>query len=111
MSEIPTHGVQCPQCGGRIPVSKLIFREGFRCVRCETPLYVSGAYSRVLLLLSALASLAIFWLLGVRDLRLFLFCIPLAFLILTLVVRVAPFVIRPRLYAGRPSSITKLDLS
>jgi hypothetical protein len=72
---------------------------------------VSPTYSRVLALLSILASLAVLWELGIHDLRLFFFFLPLAYFILTLMVRVAPFVVPPRLYAGKPSVITKLDFS
>jgi hypothetical protein len=104
-------GVRCPQCGRRMPLSKLLFREDFRCIGCQVPLHISVAYSRVLVLLSALASLVLLWELGVRDLRLFLFYLPIGFLILTIMVRVAPFFVRPRLYVGKPSAITKLDLS
>jgi hypothetical protein len=58
------------------------------------------------------SSLVLLWELGIRDLRLFLFYLPLGFLILTLMVRVAPFLVPPRLYVGKPpSAITKLDLS
>jgi|SRR5260370_15146427 len=104
-------GVRCPQCGRRMPLSKLLFREDFRCIRCQVQLHVSVAYSRVLVLLSALTSLAVLWGLGIRDLRLFLFYLPLGFVILTVVVRVAPVVVPPRLYVGKPSVITELDLS
>jgi hypothetical protein len=103
--------VRCPQCGRPMPLSKLLFREDFRCMGCHVPLHVSVAYSRVLVLLSALASLVLLWELGIRDLRLFFFLLPLGFLILTLIVRAAPFVVPPRLYIGKPSVITKLDLS
>jgi len=79
--------------------------------RVSGPLHVSVAYPRVLVLLSALASLVLLWKLGIRDLRLFLFYLPLGALIMTLMVRVAPFVLPPRLYVGKPPSfITKLDL-
>ncbi len=95
-----------------MPLSKLVFREDFRCIRCQVPLHVSVAYTRVLVLLSAFASLALLWILGIRDLRLFLFCLPLGFLILTVIVRAAPFVVPPRIRLGKPpSAITKLDLS
>jgi len=95
-----------------MPPSKLVFREDFQCIGCQVPLYVSVTYSRVGVLLSAAISLALLWELGIRDLRLFFFFLPLAFFILTIIVRVAPFVVPPRLYAGkRPSAVTKLDLS
>src|ERR1700686_3887301 len=110
--QVPTEerrGVRCPQCGRRMPCSKLPFREDFRCIQCQVPLHVSVAYSRVLVLISAFASLVLLWELGIRDLRLFLFCLPLGFLIMTLMVRVAPFLVTPRLYVGKPPSfITKL---
>jgi hypothetical protein len=64
-----------------------------------------------MVLLSAFISLALLWGLGIRDLRLFLFFLPLGFLILTFVARLAPFVVRPHLYLGKPSAITELDLS
>ena len=103
--------MRCPQCSRRMPPSKLIFREDFRCIQCHVPLHAPVLYSRVLVLLSAFLSLALLWISGIRDLRLFLFCLPLGFLILTVVVRVAPLVVVPRLYVGKPSVITKLDLS
>ena len=104
-------GVQCPQCGRRMPPSKLLFREDFRCIQCQVPLYVSVTYTRVGVLLCATTSLALLWEVGIRDIRLFFFFLPLAYFILTLFVRVAPFVSPPRLYAGKPPSvITKLDL-
>jgi hypothetical protein len=113
--QMPTEerrGVRCPHCGGRIALSKLVFREDFRCIRCQVPLHVSIAYSRVLVLLSAFTSLALLWILGIRDLRLFLFYLPLGFVILTVIARVAIFVVPPRIHLGKPPSvITKLDLS
>jgi uncharacterized paraquat-inducible protein A len=105
-------GVSCPQCGRRMPLSKLLFREEFQCIGCQVPLHVSVAYSRVLVLVSAFTSLVLLWAFGIRDIRLFFFYLPLGFFILTLMVRVAPFLVPPRLYVGKPpSAITKLDLS
>jgi hypothetical protein len=104
-------GVRCPQCGRRMPLSKLIFRENFRCIRCHVPLHVSVAYSRVLVVLSAVVSLALLWGVGIRNLWLFVLLLPLGFLILTLMVRAAPFVVSPRLNVGKPTAMTKLDLS
>jgi uncharacterized membrane protein YfcA len=112
--QMPTEerrGARCPQCGRKISPSKFLFREDFRCIGCQVPLHVSLAYSRVLVLLSAFASLILLWELGIRDLRLFLFYLPLGFVILTVVARVALLVVPPRVYVGKPSVITKLDLS
>jgi hypothetical protein len=85
-----------------MPCSKLVFREDFRCIRCQVPLHVSLAYSRALVLLSVLTSAVLLWAVGIRDLRLFLFYLPVGFLILTVIVRIAPFVVPPRLNVGKP---------
>lgn len=105
-------GARCPECGRRVPLSKLMFREDFRCIRCQATLHVSVGYSRLLVLLSALASLALLWECGIKDLWLFILLLPVGFLLLTLIVRAAPFVVPPRLHAGKPpTAITKLDLA
>ena len=101
---------QCPQCNGKIPVSKSLFREGFRCPRCDVPLRVATVYSRVLVVLSAAASFIVLWELGLRDLRIFLLCLPVGVLILTVLVRVAPFLVAPRLDLGSSDRATSLDL-
>jgi len=94
-----------------MPSSRLLFRQDFRCIQCQVPLYASSTYSRVPSVVSILFSLALLWELGIRDLGLFFFFLPLAYFILTLMVRVAPFLVPPLLYAGKPSAITKLDLT
>ena len=107
-----TRRVRCPRCGGQIPVSKVVFREDLHCARCGVPLHVGVTYSRVLVLLSLLVSLAALWVTGIRDVRLLLFYLPLGFLILTVVVRLAPLVVPPGLQLGKPTTgITRLDLS
>jgi hypothetical protein len=68
------------------------------------------------MVLSLAASAVLLWAAGIRDFRQFLFSsllyFPITFLILSVLVRVAPFVVPPRLYIGKPPSvITKLDLS
>jgi hypothetical protein len=103
--------VRCPQCSGRVHISMLLFRKDSRCIRCRVPLHVSPAYSRALVLLSAFTSIVLLWELGIRDLRFFLFYLPVGFLVLTIMVRVAPFVVAPRLYVGKLTATTTLDLS
>jgi|HubBroStandDraft_6_1064221.scaffolds.fasta_scaffold835822_2 hypothetical protein len=110
MKEDGTFRVRCPECHGQTPCSKLLFREDFRCIRCQVPLHVSLTYSRALVLLSALTSAVLLWAVGIRDLRLFLFYFPLGFLILTAMVRIAPFVVPPRLYVGKPGNPAVLTL-
>jgi hypothetical protein len=103
--------VTCPQCGARWWPSKLIFRRDFRCSRCQSILHVSPTYSRALVLLSAFTSLALLWLLGIRDLRLCLFYVPVGFLVLTIMVRFVPLILAPRLFVGELSRTTGLNLS
>lgn len=100
----------CPRCQARIPISKLIFREEFRCGRCGTPLRVSANYSRALVLASELLSFALLWAAGIRNLWLFVLLLPLGFPILTILVRVAPYVVHPHLQTSEHSAFTKLDL-
>lgn len=110
-SKVESRYVCCPSCGARMSISKLFFREDFQCSRCQIPLHVSVTYSRVLVLLSGLISFVLLWALGIRNFWLFLLFLPLGFPILTVVVRIAPFVMRPHLlYVGKPSVFTKLDL-
>jgi len=93
-----------------MPISKLVFREDFRCVRCQTPLYVSVGYSRVLAVLCELISLVVLWTLGIGYVWLLLLFLPLSFVLMTVAVRVVPFIVRPRLYVGKRSTFVKLDL-
>src|SRR6266704_1744049 len=102
--------VCCPHCDARISISKRIFREDLQCSRCQTPLHVSVNYSRALGLLSGLLSFVLLWVVGIRNLWLLLLFLPFGFLILTVVVRVAPFIVHPRLYVGKPSFFVKLGL-
>ena len=108
--EPPARYVCCPHCGARMPISRLFFRDDLQCSRCQTPLYVSVNYSRALVLLSGLISFVLLWAVGIRNIWLFLLFLPLGFPILTVMVRVAPILVYPRLYTGKPSTITKLDL-
>jgi hypothetical protein len=93
-----------------MPISKLLFRQDLQCSRCQTPLYVPANYSRALVLLSGLISLTLLWAVGIRNLWLFVLFLPLALPILTVVVRVVPFIVHPRLEVGKPSVFAKLDL-
>jgi hypothetical protein len=67
---------------------------------------------RTLFLLCYGIALALIWASGKRDmLRLSLYFLPTAFLILMIGVRVAPFVVGPIMLAGKPPShITTLNL-
>jgi hypothetical protein len=106
--------VRCPQCGGRIPLSKEVFREDFHCLRCEAPLHVSVWYSRFLALLSLAIAMALLRAGGASDLWSIVFFIPLGFIILTVLVRTVVFVVPPRVCVGTAfrgfTTFTTLDL-
>ena len=84
---------------------------------------VSATYARVLMLLSFLAAEILLWITNIRQLFYptlgvpfgFLVSVslgfPLAFLILTVLVRTAPRVVKPRLVTRDLGSLTALDLS
>jgi len=80
-------------------------------VRCCTVLHVSPTYGRALVLLSALVGFVLTWGVGVRDVvRLSLFGLPLAFLVGTVMIRVAPHLVAP-VFVPRDEAITTLGLS
>lgn len=102
--------VSCPSCSAQLPISKSLFRQDLRCSRCQTRLHVSVNYSRALILLSAGLSLVLLWAAGIRNLWLFVLYLPLGFTIATVVVRIAPFIVRPPLRVGEPGFFVRLDL-
>ncbi len=80
-------------------------------MRCGGLLYVSEAYARTFVIISAIVGFILVWIVGVRDVVDFcLFWIPTAYSVLTVVARVAPFVWPPVLIAQRSSHITTLGL-
>jgi hypothetical protein len=106
---------ECPQCGHRTRPSKEVFRKGFRCPQCGVSLYVSVAYLRILFVCSAVVGLTLVGLVvGIRNpLRLFVFGIPLGFVALMAIARIAPYFKLPIFLLRDPediASITTLDL-
>jgi len=104
-------GLQCPSCRSLATASKLIFSEGFRCPGCGIRLQVSPAYTRALLLISCVIGILLVWLAGVRGVVHFcLFWTPTAFVVLSVVVRIAPHLLRPILIRRQQSHVTTLGL-
>ena len=65
----------------------------------------------MLVIISAIVGFILVWLVGTGDaLHFCLFWIPTAFVVLTVAVRVAPFVLPPMLIARRPRHVTTLGL-
>ena len=96
---------KCPVCSSPIYATEGVFRRYFSCKRCHSALRVSPTYLRNLFLLCYGIALALLWASGKRDmLRLSLYFLPTAFLVLMFVVRIAPFVVGPTMLAGDPPS-------
>jgi predicted RNA-binding Zn-ribbon protein involved in translation (DUF1610 family) len=106
---------ECPRCSHVIAPSRQIFRKEYRCPKCGARLYVSVAYLRSLFVGSAVIGIALAAsTVGIQNVpRPFIFGIPLGFMVLMVLVRVAPYLRMP-LFLLRdpdyPTSITTLDL-
>ena len=114
--------VPCPACSTPIEISQAAFRLDFQCPRCGVALAVSVLYSRVVVLISILLGYALSWKIAVPELRQYfydflwkfcLFWIPIGYIVLILLVRIAPFLVKPALVLRPPFDVylTSLDLS
>ena len=114
--------VTCPACSSPVGVSRLVFRPDFRCSHCGAALKPSLLYTRMVVLVGVILGYSLAWEAGIRGPVSRLFCvpfgfillsIPLAFLVLMLLVRIAPFLARPTLVIRGPiaSYLTTLNLS
>ena len=100
--------MRCPNCHRRVPFEKGLFR-GTRCMGCNLTLRVSQTYSRVLVLVAMFAAQALLWAsntrklfypsLGVEFGFLASLCLgfPVAFFILSVMVRTIPRLTPPTL--------------
>jgi hypothetical protein len=114
--------VACPACSVAIELSRSVFLLDFRCPHCGAELKVSPLYTRLVVLLGVLLGYALAWVATMRGPRscfmdipsyFYLLCLPVTFLILPFVCRIAPFLIRPTLVARHPfeSHLTTMNLS
>jgi hypothetical protein len=109
--------VACPSCSNPVKITRSIFR--FRCPHCDASLEVSALYTRSIVLLSVLLGYAFAWEIGTLGPRFcfgvpwgfLLFWAPIGFLVLTLLVRIAPFLVKPKLVLRRPNDGTTLNLT
>jgi hypothetical protein len=109
------HKSACPSCATAIEMSRAAFRSNFRCPHCGVALQVSPLYSRVLVVLSFLVGYALAWEIGAYLFGVpwgfFILCIPFAFFVAILFVRIAPVLVPPKLVLNRPSRfLTTIDL-
>jgi hypothetical protein len=114
--------MHCPNCHCKVVFELGLFR-GTRCKRCNSTILISSAYMRALMMLSLLIAWIFLWVFKVPTLlspslgTVFGFLatagsgFPLAFLILTVLVRTVPHLIPPILVIRHPSTVTTLDLS
>ena len=113
--------MECPNCQHQVVFRKEMFR-GVRCRVCNATLLVSQTYSRVLVVFSLLIAWTLLWVLNVRSLFypslgvpfgfLASLCLafPLAFLILTVLVRTVPRLVPPKIVLRHCGAITTLNL-
>ncbi len=104
--------IQCPRCLVSIVVPKSIYRTGGRCTECGTELRVSPTYERVLSALSMSAGVVLLWVVHVRVLAFFVFVVPMWLVVLSVMVRVVPYFVPPRLeLRGSPEAVLTLGLT
>src|SRR5208282_219985 len=94
----------CPACSRSVKVSKSVFRSDFHCQYCDAPLSVSPLYARLIYLICVLLGYFLAWEIGIHGPRscffgvpwgFYLLWMPIGFLALMLLVRIAPFLVRP----------------
>ena len=111
----------CPVCSGAVKISKSFFGLDYRCPHCSTALKVSPLYLRILVLISAVVGYVLTWLIGmygppacfVVPWGVYLFWMPIGFLALSFLVRVAPFLVWPTLLPRHPfeNHLTTMNLT
>ncbi len=113
--------VECPACSLAVTISRSVFRLDFHCPHCGAALKAAPIYLRILVLLSVLIGYVLAWGIGIYGPRacfgvpwgFYLFWMPIGFLVLSLLVRVAPYVVCPPLVLRHPfdSHLTTMHLS
>jgi hypothetical protein len=111
----------CPVCSAAVEISKSFFGLDSRCRHCGAALKVSPLYLRILVLFSVVVGYVLAWGIGTYGPRacfgvpwgFYLFWMPLGFLVLSFLVRVAPFLVCPTLVLRHPfeSHLTTMNLS
>ena len=114
--------MSCPNCREVVPFQKELFR-GMPCKHCNSTLLVSQTYSRALVLLALLLAEALLWVGNIRTLfyptlglpfgvlASFWLGFPVAFFLLTVIVRTIQRWFPPTLVLRHWSTVTTLGLS
>lgn len=109
----------CPACSQPIEYSRSIFRPEFRCPKCGEAVIASPLYTRSIVLLSLVVGFVLTWQLGgprecvfgIIPWRALFLYLPAGFLVLTVLVRIVPFLVRPTLVLAQSVAyLTTLDL-
>ena len=115
--------MRCPECGLRMAFDKRVFRQGFLCEQCGAKLLVSETYSRMLVVISIVLGFGLPWVVHLAKLLILVLGplagfiavlalgFPLAFVVLSLMVRVVPRLISPPLVLCHNDPITVLNLT
>lgn len=112
--------VKCPACRNPVAVSRSMWRSDYRCPHCGVSLQIANWYARLVVLISLAIGLALTWqfggprecIFGVIPWVVLLFWPPVAFLILTVLIRVMPYVICPALAVrSADHGVTSLNLT
>jgi hypothetical protein len=112
--------VPCPACSKTLEMSRLVFLPDFVCRHCGVVLKVSLLYLRSIVALSVLLGYALAWEANRILPPSYVFGIPTPFLVLwapigylsgVVLVRVVPFLVRPKLVMEWPSEFTTLGLT
>jgi hypothetical protein len=109
----------CPACSMPVGVSG-VFLPAFACPHCGATLKVALFYIRFLVVFAGLCGYALAWevsrlcppayFFGIPTLFLLLW-VPLGFIVLVVLVRVGPFLIKPRLVLEWPNYLTTLNIT
>lgn len=114
--------MRCPNCQSEVGFQKELFH-GMACKQCGSSLLVSITYTRVLIAVALLSTEALLWVGHVRKLfyptlgvpfgflASVLLGFPIAFLVLTVMVRIIPYCVPPVLVLRDPTTVTTLGLS
>jgi hypothetical protein len=113
--------VPCLACSIPVEISRSVFGLDFKCPHCGEALQVSPLYGRILVAFSVLVGYALAWEIGSYGPRacfgipwgFYLLWMPIGFLVLSLLIRIAPFGVKPALVLRPPFAVclTSLNLS
>ena len=112
--------MRCPNCGLKMAFDRRAFRIDFACPRCQANVVASHNYSRVLWLVSVAIGFLLPWrmIFQFHLLRPFAgfmtvmaLVLPIAFIMMFILVRVAPLLVVPPLVLRHSGPMTVLGLS